>query len=252
MIRSAYLRVYLPAADVPVWPLPAPTPSRKALGEFGFVGESLVEEDLVTEWHGRRYVCPRRPWLRVLEGVLAMHNAYSGAGRPSLIPEEVARRAEAELRELQRRQPGIRSHVLTSAWHVPVRWFVPFDPTQRYVDVAGGSHRLTYRTQVGAALERLGRAHNVLTEVGFPEPVLEELDQVEAWLADFPVDALVELDYGQVAGFFSDDDLLMDETAADVWASIVALEEGDWSTAGEHYSQVMTRWAPAMAVVISN
>jgi hypothetical protein len=92
----------------------------------------------------------------------------------------------------------------------------------------------------------------VLTEVGFPEPVLEELDQVEAWLADFPEDALVELDYGQVAGLFSDDDLLMDETAADVWASIVALEEGDWSTAGEHYSQVMSRWAPAMAVVISN
>jgi hypothetical protein len=63
---------------------------------------------------------------------------------------------------------------------------------------------------------------------------------------------MVELDYGSVAGLFSSGDLAIDESAAEVWASLEALERGDFEDATEHYSMAASRWAAAQAVTYSN
>jgi hypothetical protein len=254
VIKSAYLRVYLAEERVPVCDEHADGPERptRRWEPYGFVGESMIEDAWMTDWQGRRFVCPRRPQLRILEGVLALHQAMEVSGRSVLIPESVARQAVLELKSLHRRQPGIRSHILTSAWHVPIRWFVPFSPQEREFDSSGSRPTLRYRTSLTEGIARLQRALEILAEVEMPSGILAELGDFGSWLSEFPADSMVELDYGRVVDAFSEADLALDESVRDVWASLEALEEGDWSTAGEHYGELMSRWAPAFAITYSN
>ena len=255
MIKTAQLRVYRPAEEVPEEsphpgvPLP---PRTRRLGAYGLLGEPMGDDALVTEWAGRRFACPRHPRLRMLEGVLALHNTsrHVGAG---LVPEATARRAGAELKALQARHPEARSHILTSSWHVPVRWFVAFSPEEREVPRRPeGRPGIRYRTSIRAALERLETAVGILKEAELPDAVIEEVVELVEWLSEFPLDSMVELDYGSVADLFSPADLVMDESVAEVWNSLDALAREEWEEAGEHYGSVLTRWSSAVAVTFSN
>jgi hypothetical protein len=254
VIKSAYLRVYLPedefgACDPHVGDQGVRT---RRWEPYGFVGESMVDDAWVAEWQGRRFVCPRRPQLRMLEGVLALHRALETWGRPIIIPEAVARQADRELTQLRRREPDIRSHILTSAWHVPLRWFVAFDHTERLLDARHLHPQLRYRTALSTARNRIERAVEVLAGAEMPDPIVGELRALGSWMADFPDNAMIELDYGGVAELFPDADLILDDSVAEVWASIDALDADDWETAGDHYGALMARWAPIFAVTYSN
>lgn len=72
------------------------------------------------------------------------------------------------------------------------------------------------------------------------------------WLRPFPVDAVVELDYGGAARLFSDGELATDETAAEVAASLRDLQRGDYDAAGEHYGRVAARWSHAQALTFAS
>ena len=63
---------------------------------------------------------------------------------------------------------------------------------------------------------------------------------------------MVELDYGGVARLFAEGDLILDESAGDIWKSIEALETGNMEEAMERYTNMAARWAPAVAVTFSN
>ncbi len=254
VIKSAYLRVYLPEDGVPgCEPHPEDTGERTRRWEpYGFVGESMIDDAWMAEWRGRTFVCPRRPQLRILEGVLALYRAFESWGRPLIIPEDVARQANRELEDLRRRDPEIRSHILTSAWHVPVRWFVIFDSSERLLDTSGPRTELRYRTTLGEATARIDRAVEILNEAEMPDAIVTELAALGVWLADFPSDAMIELDYGGIVDLFAESDLVLDDSAAEVWLSIEALEAGDWDQAGEQYGALMSRWAPIFAVTYSN
>ncbi len=63
---------------------------------------------------------------------------------------------------------------------------------------------------------------------------------------------MVELDYGSVARFFADGDLALDQSVADLWASLDALSSSNWRTAGERYGALVERWALPMAIAYSN
>ena len=47
-------------------------------------------------------------------------------------------------------------------------------------------------------------------------------------------------------------DLVLDESAADVAASLLALEHGDLEQAGTHYEVLLRRWGRAQALAFSN
>jgi hypothetical protein len=254
MIKSAYLRVYLPEERVPDCDEHSTggEPRTRKWEPYGFIGESMIEDAWMAEWRGRRFVCPRRPQLRVLEGVLLLHASLETSGRAVLISEAVRQQAVDELRSLLRRSPGIRSHILTSAWHVPIRWFVPFDRTDRLVDSSGVRTTLRYRTGLSDGLARLVRAQEILAEVEMPASIVSEVGSLVTWFSEFPADSMIELDYGLVADLFSETELILDESAAEVWTSLRALADGDWATAGEHYSELMARWSPAYAITYSN
>jgi hypothetical protein len=254
VIKSSYLRVYLPEERVPSCnEYPGDGQARTRRWEpYGFVGESMIEDAWMADWKGRKFVCPRRPQLRMLEGVLALYRAFETSGRAVIIPEAVARQADDELRALHRREPGIKSHILTSAWHVPVRWFVAFSGTERILDTLGPHPVVRYRAGLSEAVDRIERAVRILNEAFVPESIVTELEALSSWLADFPADAMVELDYGGVADLFHEADLILDESAVEVWESIEALSRDDWNAAGTQYGALMARWAPAFAVTYSN
>ena len=212
-------------------------------------GESVRDDAFSVEWHGRRYVCPRNAKLRMLEGLLAFSNAHPGS---HLVPERTVRNAVDELAELRTRQPEARSYILTSPWHVPLRWFLPFGQDQRDLYETKEGLSVRYRTTVLLGLPRVSRSVEILESAGFDEEIVEQVADLEHWLKEFSSDAMLELDYGRVAGLFSEGDLVVDDSAAAVAASIDALERLDYDGAGRSYAAVASRWAEAQALIYVN
>lgn len=253
MTFAAYLRVYVPADGRQVVEhIPVPRPRVMGRGAYGVWFEPSSEDAFVIEREGSAYVCPRHPRLRMLEGLLAFRNAYPAPVAASLVPESLARRAAAELDRIHARHPAARSHILTSPFHVPPRWFAAFNPRERELVPGPGGLTIRYRTGRGAAVRRLQRATRILERAGFDEETLTQVRDLVDWLRGFPVEALVELDYGGAARLFADGELATDETAEEVAASLRALQRGDFEAAGEHYGRVAARWAHAQSLTFAN
>lgn len=253
MIPAAYLRVYLPENHAGSWPAHVTGPTRRVIraGETFVWGEPGSNDAFVAEWHGRRYVCPRHPRLRMLEGALAFSNSNANPRSVLVSEPEVASIAD-ELESLRSEVPDARSHILTSPWHVPLRWFIPYDAEDREMYNAPDGHSIRYRTTVGEAVPRVKRAAAIIEEAGFDESIVEQIRELHAWLRDFDAPGLLELDYARVAFLFSDADLALDDSAELVNASLAALKELDYERAGRAYGRVAERWAKAQALTYVN
>lgn len=257
MTASAYLRVYVPVngSDGPVLEHVADHSDRAKVlrdSEFGLSAESIRDDAFVLEQDGRRFICPRHPRLRMLEGLLAFRNAYADASVAALVPESVAERAANELERIHARFPGVRSHILTSPFAIPLRWFAAFEQDDRSVAEEEGRLMVRYRTTLSKGLKRLRRTVQVLEGAGFDDVIIDQVRDVVGWLEEFPRDALLELDYGGVAQLFDSTELVLDESAAEIGASIDALARGDLDEAGEHYAAAASRWAHAHALAYAN
>jgi hypothetical protein len=251
VIKTSYLRVYLPAERDGSWPAHADRADHAVIyATERFVWEeSMTEDALTVDWNGASYQCPRFPRLRMLEGLLAFSNSFPAM--PLLTEGERSAYAE-ELAEIRKGSTRARSHILASPWHVPLRWFAAFQPSDREIyDLADGIS-IRYRTSIGDAVDRVGWGARVLDEVGFSESVVEQVRDLERWIVDFPANAMIELDYSDVAALFSDGEVAFDESAVEVRRSLEALERGDMDEAGEAYMMVATRWAQRQALAFSN
>lgn len=251
MIKAAYLRVYVPG-EAPPDDDGGPAEGLREVSEYGLVSESLRDGNFLATWNDTDYVCPRYPRLRLLEGLLGFRHAYPGLTAELLIPEEVAERAADELEAMRTADPEVKSHILTSPWHVPLRWFAAFDPGERVVLERDGASEVLYRTKISNAGERLARCLDILQAAGFQDAVIDQVQELANWITDFDSNAMVELDYGGVADLFSDGALALDETAADIQASLSALEAGELDEASEHYTRAASRWADAQALTYLN
>jgi hypothetical protein len=257
MSRTAYLRVYVPedlvagehsrARPQREWP-----PRTLTRGQFGVWHESSREDAFVIERNGARFVCPRTPRLRMLEGLIAFRRAYPDPAASTLVPESLADEAARELDHLHARVPDARSHILTSPFFVPLRWFAAFTPNERELVQLTAGLSIRYRARAEDAAARLERAADIVETVGFDEGLVEQVRDVARWLAQFPPDSIVELDYGGTVSLFSEGELVVDETAADVNASLDALDKGDMDEAGGHYGKAASRWARGQALTWAN
>ena len=243
--KSACLRVYSPQVSGSSDPVPG------FVRTYGILSEAEGDSHWTVEWEGRRLVCPRNLRLRVLESTVAFANAFRGLGA-GLIPEGAAQAADRELKAYHRSHPEHRSHILTSAWHVPVRWFAAFEASEKEVYEGLEGPRLRFRTGIREARARVGRAYEILTKLAVFTGPAEELNQVLGWLEPFPDGSMVELDYNDVSDLFDSQELVFDDSCDQVNQSIDALEVGDMMRAGECYGRVVTRWAPAFSVTFSN
>jgi hypothetical protein len=243
--KTAYLRIYSPDVSGSGDPVPG------FVRTYGLLSEGEGDANWIVEWDGRRLVCPRNLRLRVLESTVAFANAFRGLGA-GLIPEEAARAADRELRQYLREHPSHRSHVLTSAWHVPVRWFSAFRTEDKEVYDDDGAARVRYRVDITAAVERVGHVLEVLRGLQVFDGPAEELAALMEWLSQFPESSMVELDYADVSDLFDPKELVLDDSVELIQASVDALSEGDMMRAGENYGRVVSRWATAFSVTFSN
>jgi hypothetical protein len=105
---------------------------------------------------------------------------------------------------------------------------------------------------LGPGRSRVHRATDVLEQAGFDDGVVDQVRELGRWLDEFTSEAMLELDYSGVARLFSDAEMVMDDSAADVAKSIEALAELDYEAAGRSYAAVASRWAHAQALTFTN
>lgn len=249
MILSAYLRSYSKCDGASEYEQHVAAPSRLYGNEHFLWSEDPGDDAFQVEWEGSVYVCPRRPRLRMLEGMLAFNNAFPDAG---LIPQAELTTANDELSRLRDQSPAVRSHILTSAWHVPIRWFSAFLHEEKEIYETKDGLSVRYRTSMAAAQERVTRAVQIVDGAGFDPNVVGQVEGLESWLRRFSADSMLELDYARVAQLFSEGDLVLDESAADTAASLHALELGNFDEAGAFYSTIARRWGRVQSLAFAN
>ena len=266
MIGTAYLRVYEPlerfsARERSSWSGGAEQgaavvaiSARRWLVTRSLEGSALgsVDGAFLREHQGRVLACPWRTRLRMLAGILAFREVVPTEVLEAFVPAHEARRAAEELEALSADDPALKSNILHANWHVPLRWFVAFDDSERVLVEDDDGLRIRYETTLRDAQERVARALRILEESWTDEAVTEAVRQLAEWLLDFEPDGVVELDYAGVAAMFSADELVEDRSAADVWDSLGAMAKGDVEAAAEVFARLTARWAAARAREVLN
>jgi hypothetical protein len=141
------------------------------------------------------------------------------------------------------------SHILTSTWSIPPRWFALFSPDERLRGVNEDGHFTILRTAISNAKSRCAFTHQAVLGA-FGEGVVEgEVAELLAWLEIFDGKSIVELDYGGLAEYLNNQlvnsgevGLDSDTSVEDVSTSIAGLASGDGSLAGRGYERLVSRW----------
>ena len=213
------------------------------------VPERESEHAYVRRADGITYVCPWQTRLRCLL-------AY---GQMRSEPDDDP--ARAALTRLGEAGPA-RLHILASIWTVPLTWFVPFAPAERWLSLGEGRGRaagpatasatraLVYTTPMARARRRVARGLAALRHLpaGSGDAVLEpsravgDLAEVGRWLEDFHPYSLVELDYGGLVHLVSDDALCGDQSVAEIRAAIDGAARGERELAVAMYMRARNRW----------
>jgi hypothetical protein len=251
MIRTAYFRTYLPSKALAGLP-PHRVESRETrlVQSDSFIwDESLADDGIYTVWQGTQFVCPRNVRLRMVEGILAFTKTYPML---PLLSESDRLEYVAELARLRKRSTHSRGYILSSPWHVPLRWFSAFRQNERETYEGPEGLSIRYRTSLGEAIDRIHWTAGVLDSAGFSEQVIERVNDLERWMAEFGPESMIELDYALVARTFSDADLALDDSVDDIRTSLLALESGDYEESQDAYEKVARRWAVAQAYTFSN
>jgi hypothetical protein len=222
------------------------------------------EHAYVRRADGITYVCP---WQTRLRCLLAYGRMLSetGAPLPGTIPagdDDQAMAALARLEEVGPHRSSARLHILASVWTVPLTWFVPFAPAERWLSLGQGRGRpaaaatasatraLVYTTPMSRARRRVARGLAALRglSAGSDNAVFEsaratgDLAEVGRWLEEFHPYSLVELDYGGLVHLVSDDALCGDQSVAEIRAAIDGAARGEWELAVAMYTRARSRW----------
>ena len=244
------------------------------------VPERESEHAYVRRVDGTTYVCPWQTRLRCLlaygqmrsgsgallacEGSAGEGLAAEGSAGEKLAGEGLAAGGDPALAALARLGEAgrARPHIVASSWTVPLTWFVPFAPAERWLSLGDGRGRasaaatasgiraLVYTTLMTRARRRVARGLGALRHLpaGSGDAVLEpsravgELAEVGRWLEDFHPYSLVELDYGGLVHLVSDDALSGDQSVAEIRAGIDGAARGECELAVAMYMRARDRW----------
>ncbi|WP_447004729.1 hypothetical protein ACRAKI_34965 [Saccharothrix isguenensis] len=189
-------------------------------------------------------VCPldlRARSAAALVGFLATSTGPLQDEAVAVEPDEIRARASSVMAELT----GGAVHVISTTWTVPLPWFALVEPAARRVVLApkdDPERQVSWRVSLADALERVARAHGVVSRSlgeGGPAKVLAD---TKRWLDHFAPGSAVELDYGGLVQLIDDKDLLEDSSATDVNAIVDALEAGDAEEVALRYERLREFW----------
>lgn len=210
-------------------------------------------EAFVAEWGGRTYICPWQLRQRSWAALSAFWRTLPPQVATAFAPESLAAAVERDLRSWRAAAPSHLLHIRTSTWHVPPHWFLLFDPNDRRgAHGAPPATGVVYRTAIVAARERIATACAVLEAVLGAATFVAVTEELAEWLGGFGADALVELDYSDLAGLLHAEGELPDATVTDVAAALSCLADSDVPGAAAAYARITERWRAVQAREAAN
>jgi hypothetical protein len=205
-------------------------------------------EAFVLRVDGEVLVCPWETRLRSWAALEELRGSVPDEVLDAFLPEIVLEQTEADFDRWRDEHPGAMPHILTNTWHVPLRWFVPFDAEERVLDGdEQNGRRLYYRTSMAQARRRMARGAQVLRRSFEEGTLVDGVVEVGRWLEEFHPKSHVELDYGGLVHLVDDELLEDDQSAGDVHAALAGLAAGDARAAADAYRRLLLRWRAVQA-----
>jgi hypothetical protein len=224
----------------------------KTVGQLGLLAPARGEHAEVRIIEGRTHLSPWRMRMRVLAATLAFRETQPLDLWEQFVPKREGKRAARELAKLRRRDPRAVAFCHQEPWHVPIRWFVLFHDTDRWLgEDELGRMRLRYTTTVRRAMRRAELAIPILrrTELG---PIGDLILDLHQWMRVFDDRAVLELDYADLCDLLTWDELDDDHSARDIHDALEALDRGEFPRSADIYQGVLSRWAEVRSREILN
>jgi hypothetical protein len=205
----------------------------------------------VLDHEGKRYVAP---WSTTARCWVALDD-FKTTLPPSVIKFFIPQTIEDSIRSSTEVVEDKVSHILTTTWNIPPRWFSLFRPDERMRGENDDGYFTIMRTSIANAKQRAEFTHDaVLNAFGSGQVEGEVADLIE-WLEIFDSNSIVELDYGGLAVYLNnlliengEAGLDADTSIEDVNSSIAGLASGDGSLAGRGYERLVSRWRKVAAL----
>ena len=206
---------------------------------------SKVDGAHFLEIDNKKYVSPWSSAIRNYNALNDFSNSLPSSIVNYFIPKAVNNSIQNTLQIIEDKV----SHILSSTWSIPPRWFALFSPEERIRGVEDNGHFSISRTSILNAKERCTFTHQAVMSA-FGEGMVEgEIAELLSWLENFDRKSIVELDYGGLATFLhnsllsnGESGLEADSSIEDVNSSIAGLASGDGALAGKGYEKLITRW----------
>jgi hypothetical protein len=302
MPYAAYLRIYEPLSafyepDLSRWTAYVASAARprrlnaleaehaEAMQRLALVPPAIVpdseSEHAYVRWaDGVTYICP---WQTRLRSWLGLGRLRATAWPPlsqAFSPSQADKAMAAYARACARGHTS-RVYIQTSAWSVPLAWFVPFAAAERWLALgdppegaaegaglgsatASVTRTLVYATTMTQARRRAARGTAAIqaglrgvfgAREGLRRGALRmeaELGEIGRWLDEFHPYSLVELDYGGLVHLLDDDALRADQSVAEITACVSGLAMGESELAMAMYQRAMTRREGLRAAEFAN
>ncbi|GAA4101933.1 hypothetical protein HNR30_008984 [Nonomuraea soli] len=281
---AAYLRVYEPVTAFPpeeqkVWADYAESKTRpkRANALEAEHGESVLRllarpphpapgqesrNAYLRRVEDRLYVCPWQTQLRSWLAFSRLRGSTPVKLMNHFVPKAIAEQTADDFDRFKRNagSAGLRTCIRTTAWHIPLAWFVPFDGKERWLvlgtrgtDVTTTTGRnLIYVTSMAQARRRTARALQVLRKHVGEVGTSLEVEDVARWLEEFHPHSLVELDYGGLVHLMDDEALKADHSVAEIAAALNGLDSGQEELAFAMHQRVTLRWKSTQLLESAN
>ena len=205
----------------------------------------------VLDHEGKRYIAP---WSTAARCWAALDD-FKYTLPPSVIKFFIPQTIEDSINSTIDIVEDKVSHILTSTWNIPPRWFALFSPDERLRGVNEDGHFTISRTAISNAKSRCTFTHQAVLGA-FGEGAVEgEVAELLDWLEIFNPKSIVELDYGGLATYLNKQliesgevGLDADTSIEDVTSSIAGLASGDGALAGRGYERLVSRWRRVSAL----
>ena len=205
----------------------------------------------VLDIDGLRYVSPWSTATRCWAALDNFKDSYPASVVPFFVSPALEDVITAGVDLLEDRVP----HILTETWMIPPRWFSIFHPQERISGEDENGVFCIYRAKIADAKARTEVAHQTVVNSFGEGPVEAEIEHLLDWLELFNHGAMVELDYGGLAGYMDKamkeqglDGIEADTSVEDVLRSLAGLASGDGAMAGAGYERLVTRWRGIQAI----
>jgi hypothetical protein len=218
---------------------------RGELSAFKTDGIHLLEID------GKKFIAP---WSTSTRCWAALDN-FKSSLPTSLIPFFIPQKLEESIKLSGEIIEDKVSHIVTSTWSIPPRWFALFSPADRLRGSSQDGVFTILRTTISNAKQRATFTHQSVLDAFGVGAIESEISDLIKWLEIFDAKSIVELDYGGLATYLNNLLLLngevgldADTSVEDVASSIAGLASGDGALASRGYERLVSRWRKVAAM----